>query len=309
MRVLVICGPTGVGKTDVAVMLARRHRLEIISADSRQVYRHLDIGTAKPPPEVQREVKFHMIDHVEPDRLYSAADYARDALQIMRELKSSGRRFIVVGGSGFYLRALFQPFFEAPRYNPELRAHLNADPTASLYSRLQQVDPVRASQLHPHDRQRIIRALEIYELTGRRFSELTRERAAGIEFTPVYVVLNIERKRLYARIEERFEQMLAAGLLDEVRRLKQMGLEAGSYVTNAYGYAELLAYLEGKITLEEAVREAKRKTRAYARRQLIWFRKLKDARWLEFSSAEEVARRLEPLLLDVLEKDGNLLKG
>ncbi len=300
MRVLVLTGPTGVGKTDVAVILARRYGVEIISADSRQVYRHLDIGTAKPSVELRQEIKFHLIDCVEPNKLYSAADFARDALKIMHRLNAEGRNFIIVGGSGFYLRALFQPFFEAPSHNPNLRTRLSAIPVRELYRTLMEVDPERAKQLHPNDRQRIIRALEIYELTGKRFSELTAERKNKTEFVPVYVVLNMERKRLYTLIDKRFDQMMANGLLDEVRRLKVLGLSQGSYITNAYGYAELLRYLDGELSLEEAISTAKRKTKEYARRQLTWFRGLKDAQWLEFTNAAEVAEKLAPLLLDLL---------
>lgn len=300
MRVFVLTGPTGVGKTDVAVILARRYGIEIISADSRQVYRHLDIGTAKPSVELRQEIKFHLIDCVEPNRLYSAADFARDALMVMHRLNAEGRNFIIVGGSGFYLRALFQPFFDAPVHNPNLRSQLSALPVTELYRKLMEVDPERAKQLHPNDRQRIIRALEIYELTGKSFSELTAERKKKTEFVPVYVVLNMERKRLYTLIDKRFDQMMANGLLDEVRRLKELGPTQSSYITNAYGYAELLRYLDGELSLEEAISTAKRKTREYARRQLTWFRGLKDALWLEFTSAEEVAERLAPRLLDLL---------
>lgn len=300
MRVLVLTGPTGVGKTDVAVILARRYGVEIISADSRQVYRHLDIGTAKPSVELRQEIKFHLIDCVEPNRLYSAADFARDALMVMKRLNAEGRNFIIVGGSGFYLRALFQPFFDVPAHSPDLRSQLSALPVTELYRKLMEVDPERAKQLHPNDRQRIIRALEIYELTGKRFSELTAERKKKTEFVPVYTVLNMERKRLYALIDKRFDQMMANGLLDEVRRLKERGISQNSYITNAYGYAELLRYLDGELSLEEAISTAKRKTKEYARRQLTWFRGLKDAHWLEFTSADEVADKLAPLLLDLL---------
>ncbi len=300
MKVFVLTGPTGVGKSEVAVLLARKFHLEIISADSRAIYRYLDIGTAKPAKELRAEIRFHLIDLIEPTERYSAVDYARDAEKVMKTLAESGRRFIIVGGAGFYLRALFQPLFPVPRHNPELRARLAKAPVAVLYHRLQTIDPQRARELHPHDRQRIIRALEVYELTGKTFTQLAASPKRETEFTPVYAVLTMERKRLYQRLEARFDQMMAAGLLDEVKRLKEMGLGQGTGVVKAYGYAELLRHLEGELTLEAAKALAKKRTKEYARRQLTWLRGLKTAHWFEFTTAAETALKLEPLLLDTL---------
>jgi tRNA dimethylallyltransferase len=155
--------------------LARKFKLEIISADSRQVYSWLDIGTAKPGPELRRELGIHMVDMVEPNRVYSAADFARDALAVMRRLHRAGRQFMVVGGSGMYLKALFEPFFEVPKPDPALRLRLEAESSLVLHDRLKQVDPERAAKLHPNDRQRVMRALEVYETTGKTMTELTRK--------------------------------------------------------------------------------------------------------------------------------------
>lgn len=289
-------GPTGTGKTEVAAILAERHGLEVVSADSRQVYAWLDLGTAKPRPEVRQKVKFHMIDLVEPNRVYSAADYARDALAVMRRLCREGKRFVVVGGSGLYIQALFEPFFEVPKPSPELRKRLAALTPDEAYARLKQVDPVRAAQLHPNDVQRVTRALEIRELTGKTVSQLTRARTTNKEFQPCYVVLTMPRAKLAAALDQRFDAMMKAGLLDEVRRLKESGFGRHSYVANAYGYAELLAHLEGEMSLEEAVVLAKAKTRAYARRQITWCRRLQDAMWLEVGTPEETTAKIEPLL-------------
>ncbi len=299
-RVLVLCGPTGVGKTDIAVALAQRHNLEIISADSRQVYQLLDIGSAKPSVAIRRKVPIHLVDVVLPGQVYSAADYARDALALMRRLSSEGKSFIVVGGAGFYLRALFQPFFAAPKPDPALRARLMAKPVAELYARLQQVDPDRAVRLHPNDRQRIVRALELYEQTGKTMSSFCREVVRSGEFCPVYVVLTMPRQLLYQRINERFDAMLAAGLLDEVRRLAAAGYGNATGVADAYGYAELLEYLAGRLSLEQAVAQAKTRTRAYARRQLTWFRALPGAEWIDGSDVESALTRVEELLLVLL---------
>jgi len=298
--VLAICGPTGVGKTAVAVELCRRHRLHLVSADSRQVYCWLDIGTAKPDAAVRAEVGVHMVDTVEPDRRYSAADYARDARAVMRRLVRQGIGFIVAGGSGLYLRALFKPFFEVPKPDPVRRRQLAGLGTAELFEQLRRADPVRAAALHPHDRQRVIRALEVFETTGRPMSELAGQAVPAVEFEPVYVVLARPREELCRGIDERFDEMMSAGLLDEVRRLRAAGFDRSTYVANAFGYAELLAYLDGELSLQQAVARAKAKTRTYARRQLVWFRGLKQAHWVEMAGVDETANRLEPLLERVL---------
>jgi tRNA dimethylallyltransferase len=299
-RVFVLCGPTGVGKTDVAVLLAERHGLELVSADSRQVYTWLDIGTAKPSPEMRRRIGIHMVDVVEPNRVYSAADYARDALAVMRRLSAEGRRFIVVGGAGLYLRALFQPFFDAPKPDPALRARLAEESVADLYARLRRIDPDRAVRLHPNDRQRIMRALEVFEQTGRTMTALAKDAGQVAEFEPVYTVLSMPRADLYRGIDRRFDAMMQAGLLDEVRRLVAAGFGRDTYVANAYGYAELLDHLEGRLTLEQAVQQAKAKSRAYARRQLTWFRALTGTHWVECDGVADAVAKVEPLLVQAL---------
>jgi tRNA dimethylallyltransferase len=299
-RVLVLCGPTGVGKTEVAVELARKYKLEIISADSRQVYSWLDIGTAKPSMELRRELGIHMVDMVEPNRVYSAADFARDALAVMRRLRREEKHFVVAGGSGMYLKALFEPFFEAPKPDPALRKRLEAESSLVLHDRLKKTDPERAAKLHPNDRQRVIRALEVFEATGKTMTELSKARKDEAEFEPVYAVLTMERELLRRNLDARFDAMMRVGLLDEVRRLKESGFGRDTYVANAYGYAELLRHLDGELTLEQAVAEAKAKTRAYAKRQLTWFRGLKDARWFECKDVADGARQVEPVLKEAL---------
>ena len=291
-----LCGPTGVGKTEVAVALAEQRGLELVSADSRQVYTWLDIGTAKPSAALCERVGIHMVNMVEPNRAYSAADYARDALAVMRRLSAEGRPLMVVGGAGMYLRALFQPFFDAPKSSPELRKQFEALPVAELYARLREVDADRAVRLHPNDRQRIERALELRELTGKTMTELLKQAVQTAEFEPAYIVLDMERGALYRRIEQRFDEMMRAGLLDEVRGLKEAGFGRDTYVANAYGYAELLAHLDGELSLEDAVKQAKAKSRAYARRQLIWFRAIPGARRVECKSEADAVRQVGPIL-------------
>ena len=299
-KILVLCGPTGVGKTEVAVELARKYKLEIVSADSRQVYSWLDIGTAKPSMDLRRELGIHMVDMVEPNRVYSAADFARDALAVMRRLRREGKPFLVAGGSGMYMKALFEPFFEAPKPDAALRKRLEAESSLVLHDRLKKVDPERAAKLHPNDRQRVIRALEVFEATGKTMTELSKARKGEAEFEPVYAVLTMERELLRRNLDARFDAMMRMGLLDEVRRLKESGFGRDTYVANAYGYAELLRHLDGELSLEQAVAEAKAKTRAYAKRQLTWFRGLKDAHWFECKDIADGARQVEPLQREVL---------
>lgn len=299
MKVLVLTGPTGAGKTEAALSFCRRHGWDIISADSRQVYRGMDIGTAKPTRAERTAVRFHLLDIVEPGVVFSAADFARSALDTVRSLVNQDRRFMFVGGSVFYLRALFCPFFRAPAASAEVRSRLAQQSLAVLYSRLRELDPERAVQVHPNDRQRIVRALEIWELTGLRFTELRREEIQKPLLTPVYVVLNLPRAELYRRINERFDRMMQAGLLAEVERLRAGGFGLGTYVANAYGYSELLSYLDGQMSLAQAIELAKAKTRAYARRQLTWFRSLADAHWVEAVDSAAVQRRLESIAATV----------
>ncbi|MFO7676230.1 MAG: tRNA (adenosine(37)-N6)-dimethylallyltransferase MiaA [bacterium] len=304
MIVLVLTGPTGVGKTSVAVSLAERYGLELVSADSRQVYCWLDIGTDKPTREVRDRVPFHMVDKVELNRRYSAADYARDALAVMRRLNSEGRRFLVVGGSGMYIRAVFEPFFDAPRADPKVRRELEALSLPELQSRLRKADPERASRVHPNDRQRMVRALEVCATVGHPMSLMMTERnPARPEFEPCHAVLTMDRERLNRQIDERFDRMMRDGLLDEVRMLREHGFGTNSYIANAYGYAELLEHLDGRVSLAGAVETAKRKSRAYARRQLTWCRRLAGARWFQCASGAEFVERLGPLVEEILGRE------
>jgi tRNA dimethylallyltransferase len=194
------------------------------------------------------------------------------------------------------LKALFEPFFEAPKPDPALRLRLETETSLALHDRLKQVDPERAAKLHPNDRQRVMRALEVHESTGKTMTELSKAARAKSEFEPVYAVVTMKREALRQALDARFDAMMRAGLLDEVKRLKDTGFGRDTYVANAYGYAELLRHLDGELTLEQAVAEAKAKTRAYAKRQVTWFRSLKDAHWFECTDVAEAVRLVEPLL-------------
>lgn len=287
-KVLVILGPTGVGKTKVSLEVADILKGEIISADSRQIYKYLDIGTAKPTEEEQNKVAFHLIDIVEPDEKFSASDYAKGAKKEIREVIERKKVPIVVGGSGLYLRALFKGFFKGPKANHQIREKLKEESEKFgkkfLHGRLKEKDLEAALRIHPNDEIRIIRALEVCELTGKTITELQKKGGyEPEEFEFVKIGLNLDRKKLYERINRRVDQMMQDGLLDEVKKIKKMGYSSpcANLPWKTVGYKEMFSYLEGKYILEKAIDLLKMNTRRYAKRQLTWFKKEKDVIWLD----------------------------
>jgi len=291
----VLLGPTASGKTEISVHLARAHPVEIVSVDSMQVYRGMDIGTAKPPPELLAEVPHHMIDVVEPEDSFSVGRFRRMALEAMEGIRARGRTPLLVCGTPLYLKGLLWGLFEGPGAEPELRRRLRAEArehgSGRLHRRLAEVDPDAAERIDPNDLRRIVRALEVHELTGRPISE-RQDHFDGPPGVPhVAVGLRRERAELYERINERVGRMMAAGLLEEVKCLAG---RLGRQAAQAVGYKELIAHLAGEIDWEEAVRRIRRNTRHLAKHQLTWFRRFPVARWVEMGggeSAEEAAER------------------
>lgn len=273
---LVLTGATGTGKSRLAVEVAERIGGEIISADSRQLYREMDVGTAKPPAEARRRIPHHGIDCLDPDQHYSAGGFARDAWAYIREIRGRGKQPMVVGGTGFFIRALLSPLGPEPQVDPErrrrLREYLARLAPAELKRWLGRLDPDRARQLvREEGRQRLGRSLEVVLLSGRRHSWwLARAPETGA-LTATVVCLDLPREELYRRIDQRFQRMMEYGLLEEVRQLMDR-YPAGSPGLTSVGYAELIEHLRGNMSLEQAVELAKRNTRHYARRQLTWFR-------------------------------------
>ncbi|MEO0091093.1 MAG: tRNA (adenosine(37)-N6)-dimethylallyltransferase MiaA [candidate division WOR-3 bacterium] len=297
MRIFTLVGPTSVGKTEIAIELAKRYNLEIVSCDSRQIYKYMDIGTAKPKLikgkwliSDDKSIKFHMIDIVTPDVLYSAADFARDATKVIEELIAENKRFILVGGSGLYLKALFEPFFSAPARDLKLRRVLANEPLDELYERLKMVDPESARRIHCQDRQRIIRALEIYEQTRIPLSIQMKTNTPKAKFTPYYVGIIMPRRLLYEKINQRFDDMIKQGLVDEVKNLLRMGYTKENNALNGIGYQEIIRFLDGEISLTEAISIAKTRSRQYAKRQITWFKKVKVIKWIEYTTLNETMR-------------------
>ena len=294
-KVLMIVGPTAVGKTAVSLRLAEAHSSEIVSADSRQVYRYMDIGTAKPTAAELAEIPHHFISTQNPDEYYSAGQYGREARQCIGLLQQKGVHPVVVGGSGFYIRALvdglFAPKISDPGVKEKWRRRIESDGKEAVFAALAKVDPVTAGRLHINDTQRIVRALEVFEITGRPISDYRQQEAIPPRFCPLFVGLKLPREVLYHRIDERVDEMIKAGLVDEVESLKQRGYGPELNSLRTVGYAEVFDYLSGLISKEEMVELIKRHTRQYAKRQMTWFRRDERIHWLaaDDKSAEEIA--------------------
>jgi tRNA dimethylallyltransferase len=297
-RVLVILGPTCVGKTQVSLKLADILQGEIVSFDSRQVYRFMDIGTAKTTKEERERVRHHLIDLVSPDEKFTASDYGKKAREVISQIIASNKQPIAVGGSGLYLKALIEGFFLGPSADQKIRERLQKEAQEfgepRLFDRLKEVDPKAAERIHTNDLVRIIRALEVYELTGKPISAWQLEGSyEPFSMHFVKIGLTLERKRLYERINQRVEEMIARGFLDEVKSLKDNGFTPELKAMKTVGYQELFAYLEGEIDLQTAIEKIKLNTRHYAKRQMTWFRKDKEIIWLDANDNNLIERILE----------------
>lgn len=280
MRRIIISGPTGAGKTDVAVKLAKYLPIEVISMDSRQIYKYMDIGTAKPDPYQLSLVKHHMIDIIEPSEYFNAFLYQKMAKEIEESIKNKGNISIYVGGTGLYIDALVKGFFEGVSRDENIRkelSKLNEQEPGILRRMLEEFDPEAASRIHPQDIKRTIRALEVYLKTGKRISELQTQ---NLNSDFILIVLNPKREELYEKINQRAEKMIEHGLIDEVKMLvNKYGRAIDSLKT--IGYKEIIDYLDGVYSLDMAVHLIKRNTRHYARRQIIYLRRFQNATWLE----------------------------
>jgi tRNA dimethylallyltransferase len=302
-KILIIVGPTAVGKTATALWLAQEFSGEIISCDSMQVYRGFDLGTDKPSPEERKLVPHHLIDFLDPTEQFSAADFAFQALAIAEEIIGRGHLPIVVGGTGLYHRALTAGLFKGPGRDQALRQKLKTEARVfgleKLYQKLQEVDPEYARKITPKDSIRIIRALEVYYKTGRPISEhfrLTESPLQARGFIPGQIGLKLERKELYRRIEERVDRMFEKGLVAEVRKLLEMGLPEEATPFKGLGYRQVLRYLKGEISLEEAIRLTKLETRHYAKRQMTWFRKTPGLTWFQPTEKDQIRKYVKNFL-------------
>ncbi len=280
-RILCIVGPTGVGKTDVALEVAERLNAEIVNADSMQVYRYMDIGTAKPTPDQRRRARHHLVDVIDPDEGFNAARFREHALAAIADIRARGRHVLVAGGTGLYVKALTQGLFKGPGRDAVLRAGLERAAAehgvGPLFERLERVDPAAARRIDPRDRVRIVRALEVHASTGRPLSEWQRTHGFGDRpFDVLGVALERPRAELYRRIDRRCGEMLAAGLLDETRALLEQGYHAGLHSMQSVGYRQAVQRLMGRIGEDDTLAAMRQATRRLAKRQLTWFRADRD---------------------------------
>ena len=291
-RLLVIVGPTAVGKSGLAMQLARRFGCEIISGDSMCVYRGLDIGTAKPSLADRREISHHLIDIRQPEEDFSVVDFQQLAGAAIEASDQRGRLPLLVGGTGLYVQALLEGYqFNPTRRNPAsaLQNQLETEETLTLHQRLSVLDQATAARIHPHDRKRVLRALEIFSMEEQSISRTKTSTDHGLRYNCLVLGITMERSELYRRIDARVDQMLADGLVEEVRALWQRDLTGRATALQAIGYKELIACFQGKISLEESVDQIKQSSRRYAKRQLTWFRRMPYIHWLERPADDETA--------------------
>lgn len=286
---IILAGPTAVGKTALSVRLAKAAGAEIISADSMQVYKGMDIGSAKIRPEETEGVPHYLVDVLEPEEEFNVVRFQQMALEAAEKIYARGRIPLIVGGTGFYIQALLYDI-DFTENDGDTAIRRSLEQTAAekggeyLHELLQKADPEAALQIHPNNVKRIIRALEFYQQTGKKISEHNQqERAKESPYNFAYFVLNDERSRLYERIDRRVDLMMEQGLLDEVRSLKERGVKKESTAMQGLGYKELYSFLDGEISLEEAVRIIKRDTRHFAKRQITWFKRERDVIWADRS--------------------------
>ena len=293
-----IAGPTASGKTEIGVALALRlGNAEIINCDSVQIYRQIQIATAKPSKEEQCGVIHHLLDYVSPERDYTAADWAKDAARKIREIEAKGKIPILVGGTGFYLRTLRQPLFESPKTDLELRARLRTIKESKgaehMHKMLRRIDSASAEKLFPKDYVRTMRALEVFFQTGEKFSELQPNREEPPEFASRIriFVLNPPRREIYEKINQRTNIHFENGLVEEVKKLRENGLSDDSNALGAHGYRRVCEYLRGERTLESAVEKTKQDIRNYAKRQITWFKREKGVNWLSGFGSDPAIRQ------------------
>ena len=293
VRCRVLAGPTACGKSELALGLAERLDAEIVSLDSMAVYRGIDIGTAKPTALQRSRVPHHLLDVVEPHEEYSLADYVATAAEVCGDIVGRGRMPLFVGGSGLYLRGILRGVFDGPQADWDFRHRLQAEAADRepnwLWERLREVDPRSAEQLHAHDARRLVRALEVYELTGRPLSEQQDQPPRSPDQRPAQVCwLSPPREWLYERINTRVESMIEAGLVEEVERLLTGDPPPGRTASQALGYKEIIDYLDRRLSLPDAIDLIQRHTRRFARKQMTWFRGLEECREVAIDGSESI---------------------
>jgi len=292
-KIIVICGATAVGKTSAAIDLARIFNGEIISADSRQIYRYMNIGTAKPAPEQLAEIPHYIVDFIDPDQHFDAGQFAGMAHEIILKLLRKNQLPFVVGGTGLYIKALLNGLFEDNISDTSIRERLKQEAEdfgkTALYERLRKIDPETANRLHPNDIYRIIRALEVFEISGNPISKRHREhRFSELRYRVLKLGLYLDREALYKRIDQRVDMMISEGLIEEVRAILKQGYSPDLKSMKAIGYSHVIDHLMGNCSLDNAVKTLKRDTRRYSKRQMTWFRADPEINWIKPSEINTI---------------------
>lgn len=300
-KIIVIVGPTAVGKTYVSVELAKKLGTEIISADSMQIYKGMDVGTAKINDEEKQGIVHHMIDLISPDENYSVSDFKTEAEKNIDNILSMGKIPVIVGGSGLYVNSLIYDLdFSNAKSNDKLRDYYTyyhqEHGEDALYEKLKKIDPESAEKIHKNNVKRVIRALEVYDLTGKKFSQMNTDiRKKSSKYDFILIGLSMDRKTLYERINQRVDKMIDDGLVEEVKSLLDKGFEKNLISMQAIGYKEIIEFLEGNITFEEAVNILKRNTRHFAKRQFTWFLKDENVKWFNIENVNKIDATLEQI--------------
>ena len=311
---IILTGPTAVGKTKTSIMLAKRIGGEIISADSMQVYKGMNIGSAKIKREEMENIEHHLIDILEPDEEFNVVLFQKMAKEAMKEIYGRGKIPIITGGTGFYIQAVlydidFTKEESDGAYREWLEKEAERKGAAFLHGMLQEKDPESAAEIPANNKKRVIRALEYYHLTGEKISKHNKEqRQKTSPYNFCYFVLNEEREKLYERIDARVDAMMEEGLLEEVSALRERGIKRGMVSMQGLGYKEMLEYLDGECTLKEAVYKLKRDTRHFAKRQLTWFRRERDVEFLDMGHFREKPEELYKIMKESMIR-GHVLKG
>ena len=300
-KIIIITGPTATGKTDLAVNFALDLDGEVVNCDSMQVYRGMDIGTAKPSPEEKKDIPHHLLDVVNPDEEFNASIYREYAIPVIRDILERKKVCFVVGGTGLYIKSLLGGLFECPPNDPEIRKRilLEYDKVGRevLYERLKRLDPVSAENIHPNDKVRITRALEVIELTDRPFSVLASDHSfKDRKFTPLKICLYHERKVLYERINMRSKKMFESGLIEETETLLQKGYSPGLKPLKSIGYRHAIEYLQNRMSYDDSIELLQRDTRRYAKRQITWFNADSEMLWFYPDNTDEIGKKIKEFI-------------
>ncbi len=308
-QVICVVGPTCSGKTEVGIQLSEKLNGEIISGDSRQIFKYLDIGTAKPTSEQREKIKHHLIDFLNPDENFNASQFEKIAIEISEDLIKKNKQSVVVGGSGLYLKALIDGITESVVLNEDLREKFleerNKFGNEYLYSKLKEVDPESAEKMLPQNWKRVMRALEVYYSTGKPIWEHHKEYERNLNLKFLQFGINWEREILYKRIEDRVDNMISLGLIDEVKNILKMGYSTELNSLNTVGYKEVIEYLNGRYSFEKMIELIKRNTRRFAKRQLTWFRRDKRIKWFDIKSENEFENIVEKIVPEMKEDNSN----